>query len=172
MSKPRVAILGLGIMGGGMASRLLSAGFPVAVYNRNPDKAAPFANAGAFVASSPREAASRADIIISMVADDIASKERVARRKWRTGGSDSRIGADRIQHTHRRLDQGARCRRRPTRIRVSRRAGHRHQAPCGIGRTSLSGWRLCLGSRHRSARPRQCWGGKQFTWAQPEAARS
>jgi 3-hydroxyisobutyrate dehydrogenase len=74
MSKPRVAILGLGIMGRGMASRLLSSGFPVAVYNRNPDKAVPFANAGAFVANSPREAASRADVIISMVADDIASK--------------------------------------------------------------------------------------------------
>jgi 3-hydroxyisobutyrate dehydrogenase len=74
MSKPRVAILGLGIMGSGMASRLLASGFPVAVYNRNTEKAAPFANAGAFVASSPREAASRADVIISMVADDIASK--------------------------------------------------------------------------------------------------
>jgi 3-hydroxyisobutyrate dehydrogenase len=74
MSEPRVAILGLGIMGSGMASRLLASGFPVAVYNRNTEKAAPFANAGAFVASSPREAASRADVIISMVADDIASK--------------------------------------------------------------------------------------------------
>jgi len=74
MSKPRMAILGLGIMGAGMASRLLSAGFPVAVYNRNPDKAGPFSNAGALVAGSPREAASHAEIIISMVADDIASQ--------------------------------------------------------------------------------------------------
>ncbi len=74
MSKQRVAIIGLGIMGGGMASRLLSAGFPLAVYNRNPDKTVPFANAGALVASSPREVASRGDIIISMVADDIASR--------------------------------------------------------------------------------------------------
>ena len=74
MSKPRVAILGLGIMGSGMASRLLSAGFPVAVYNRNPAKTVPFSSAGAFVAGSPREAASQADIIISMVADDIASR--------------------------------------------------------------------------------------------------
>ena len=74
MSKPRVAILGLGIMGGGMAHRLLSSGFPVAVYNRTPDKTAPFAAAGAFVAASPRQAASRSQIIISMVADDIASR--------------------------------------------------------------------------------------------------
>lgn len=74
MSKPRVAIIGLGIMGSGMAGRLLSAGFPLTVYNRNQDKSAPFASAGAFVAGSPHEAASKADIIISMVADDIASR--------------------------------------------------------------------------------------------------
>ena len=75
MSKPRVAIIGLGIMGSGMAGRLLSANFPLTVYNRNRDKSAPFAGAGATVAGSPREAASKADIIISMVADDVASRE-------------------------------------------------------------------------------------------------
>ena len=74
MSKPSVAVLGLGIMGGGMASRLLSAGFPVSVYNRNAEKAAPFAKNGAFAASTPREAAGRADIVIGMVADDAASR--------------------------------------------------------------------------------------------------
>ena len=35
MSKTNVAILGLGIMGSGMANRLLSANFPLSVYNRN-----------------------------------------------------------------------------------------------------------------------------------------
>src|SRR5579863_2531373 len=74
MSKPRVAILGLGIMGTGMANRLLSANFPLAVYNRNREKGIPFANAGAFLASSPREAASRSEIILSMVGDDAASR--------------------------------------------------------------------------------------------------
>src|SRR5580692_1524561 len=74
MSKPRVAILGLGIMGGGMATRLLSQGFPLSVYNRNREKASRFAQGGAFVAASPREAAARAEIVISMVADDAASR--------------------------------------------------------------------------------------------------
>ena len=74
MSKPRVAILGLGIMGSGMAARLLSADFPLTVYNRNREKATPFEKAGALVASSPREAAARAEIIISIVADDAASR--------------------------------------------------------------------------------------------------
>jgi 3-hydroxyisobutyrate dehydrogenase len=74
MTKPRVAILGLGIMGGGMARRLLSSGHTVAVYNRNPEKAVALSSAGALVAASPREAASHADIVISMVADNIASR--------------------------------------------------------------------------------------------------
>jgi 3-hydroxyisobutyrate dehydrogenase len=74
MTKPRVAILGLGLMGAGMAGRALTAGFPLAVYNRSPEKTAPFAKAGAFVARTPRDAAARADIIISMLADDDASR--------------------------------------------------------------------------------------------------
>jgi 3-hydroxyisobutyrate dehydrogenase len=74
MAKPRVAILGLGIMGTGMANRLHSANFPLTVYNRNREKSTPFANAGAFIAASPREAASRSEIILSMVGDDAASR--------------------------------------------------------------------------------------------------
>jgi 3-hydroxyisobutyrate dehydrogenase len=75
MEKPSVAILGLGIMGSGMATRLLSADFPLAVYNRSRERAQPLEAAGAFVAQTPREAAARAQIIISMVADDNASRD-------------------------------------------------------------------------------------------------
>jgi 3-hydroxyisobutyrate dehydrogenase len=75
MAKPSVAILGLGIMGSGMANRLLSANFTLAVYNRNREKCISFARAGAFVADSPRQAASRSQIILSMVADDAASRD-------------------------------------------------------------------------------------------------
>src|SRR5579863_675198 len=75
MSKPKVAILGLGIMGSGMANRLLSANFPLTVYNRNREKCIPFASAGAFVAVSAREATSRSEIILSMVGDDAASRD-------------------------------------------------------------------------------------------------
>jgi 3-hydroxyisobutyrate dehydrogenase len=74
MSKSPIAFLGLGIMGSGMARRLLGAGFPVTVYNRNHDKAAPLAAAGARVAASPREAAAGAEVVIAMVADDAASR--------------------------------------------------------------------------------------------------
>jgi len=74
MSKPNVALIGLGIMGSGMAGRLLTSGFPLTIYNRNREKTVSFEKAGAFVAASPREAASRAQIILSMVADDSASR--------------------------------------------------------------------------------------------------
>jgi 3-hydroxyisobutyrate dehydrogenase len=57
-----------------MANRLLGAGFPLAVYNRTPDKAILLGASGAIVAKTPREAAARADILISMVADDAASR--------------------------------------------------------------------------------------------------
>ena len=75
MAKPHVALLGLGTMGAGMAGRLLSAGFPLSVYNRNAERAKPYAELGASFASSPREAASQAEVVISMVADDVASRE-------------------------------------------------------------------------------------------------
>src|SRR6186997_2757069 len=74
MSKQRVALIGLGLMGSGMARRLLGAGFPLAVYNRSPERAAPLGAEGARVAASPREAALDAEVILSMVADDAASR--------------------------------------------------------------------------------------------------
>ena len=74
MSKPRVALIGLGLMGSGMARRLLGAGFPLTVYNRSPGRAAPLEEEGARVAASPREAAGAADVVFSMVADDAASR--------------------------------------------------------------------------------------------------
>lgn len=74
MSKARIAFIGLGIMGSGMARRLLANEFPVTVFNRNPEKSKPFAADGVPVAKSPREAASNADVVISMLADDNASR--------------------------------------------------------------------------------------------------
>jgi 3-hydroxyisobutyrate dehydrogenase len=61
-------------MGSGMAGQLLKAGFPLTVYNRTSERAAPFQQQGAKVASSPREAAKGADIILVMVADDNVSR--------------------------------------------------------------------------------------------------
>lgn len=87
--KPSVAFFGLGLMGAGMAHRLVGAGFPLTVYNRNAVKSAPLRAAGAQIATSPRQAAEGAQIIVSMVADDAAS-----RAMW-SGESGALAGAAR-----------------------------------------------------------------------------
>jgi 3-hydroxyisobutyrate dehydrogenase len=71
---PRIAFLGLGIMGAGMAGRLLDAGFHVTVHNRSRGRAHALEAKGARVAESPRAAATGADIVFSMIADDAASR--------------------------------------------------------------------------------------------------
>jgi hypothetical protein len=53
----KTAFLGLGIMGAGMAARLLAAGFEVALWNRSADKAEPLRALGGHVAATPAEAA-------------------------------------------------------------------------------------------------------------------
>jgi 3-hydroxyisobutyrate dehydrogenase len=74
MAKQSVALLGLGTMGAGMAANLLKAGFPLAVYNRSRAKAEVFAAQGARVADTPADAARGASVILSMLADDAASR--------------------------------------------------------------------------------------------------
>jgi 3-hydroxyisobutyrate dehydrogenase len=68
----RVAFLGLGRMGSGMASCLIRAGHEVSVFNRNIEKAR--AVKGARVCTSAREAASGAEAIVTMTANDESSR--------------------------------------------------------------------------------------------------
>jgi len=70
----RVAMIGLGRMGSGMAGRLLSAGHEVVVANRTPERAAALVAAGAELAASPAEACAGAEAVIVMVSDDEASR--------------------------------------------------------------------------------------------------
>jgi 3-hydroxyisobutyrate dehydrogenase len=70
----KVAFIGLGRMGHGMAGRYLDAGFAVAVWNRSQAKAEDLIARGARWASSPADAADGADAVVTMVADDVASR--------------------------------------------------------------------------------------------------
>lgn len=72
---PRVAFIGLGRMGHGMAGRYLEAGFTVAVWNRSKAKAEDLIARGAQRATSPEDAAIDADAVVTMVADDAASRD-------------------------------------------------------------------------------------------------
>jgi 2-hydroxy-3-oxopropionate reductase len=64
-----VGFIGLGVMGGPMARNLLAVGFDVIGYNRSPDKSDKFARDGGRAAGSVAEAASGADIVITMLPD-------------------------------------------------------------------------------------------------------
>src|ERR1700742_2737453 len=71
----RVAFIGLGRMGHGMAGRYLDAGFTVSVWNRSKAKADDLVARGARWATSPEDAAIDADAVVTMVADDQASRD-------------------------------------------------------------------------------------------------
>jgi 3-hydroxyisobutyrate dehydrogenase-like beta-hydroxyacid dehydrogenase len=70
---PVVALVGTGRMGSAMARALARAGLPLVVHNRSRDRAAALGTElGARVADTPAEAASLADVCMTMLADDAA----------------------------------------------------------------------------------------------------
>ena len=70
----QIGFIGLGRMGHGMAGRYLDNGFTVAIWNRSKAKAEDLIARGARWAHSPSDAADGAEAIVSMVADDEASR--------------------------------------------------------------------------------------------------
>ncbi len=70
----RVAFIGLGRMGHGMAGRYIDAGLTVSLWNRSKAKAEDLIARGARWATSPEDAAIDADAVVTMVADDEASR--------------------------------------------------------------------------------------------------
>ena len=70
----KIGFVGLGIMGGAMATNLLKAGFKVTVWNRSPEKCSPLVGLGASVAASPRAVTEWSDVIIAMMATPAAVK--------------------------------------------------------------------------------------------------
>ena len=62
-----LGFVGLGVMGGGIARRLLAAGHTVYGYNRTREKAEALEEHGLVVVDSPREAAERGELVFSMV---------------------------------------------------------------------------------------------------------
>ena len=70
----RVAVLGLGTMGAGMARNLLRAGLPVDVWNRTPERAATLAEAGAVAHADPAGAAANAAVVITILSEAAATR--------------------------------------------------------------------------------------------------
>jgi 3-hydroxyisobutyrate dehydrogenase-like beta-hydroxyacid dehydrogenase len=65
-----VACIGLGRMGSGIARNIQNAGFRLTIFNRTMEKMRPLVEAGATSASTAREAAAAADIVVTNLMDD------------------------------------------------------------------------------------------------------
>lgn len=73
----KLGFVGLGVMGGGVARRLLEAGHEVHGYNRTREKARPLEELGLVLEESPRVVAESADVVLSMVTN-VAALRAVA----------------------------------------------------------------------------------------------
>lgn len=73
----KVGFIGLGNMGSGMARNLIKTGHTVTVYNRTRSRAEELRGVGATVAETPGQAASGAEAVITMLADDRALEDVV-----------------------------------------------------------------------------------------------
>ena len=67
-----IGFIGIGLMGFPMAKNLLKAGYKLKVFNRSQDKAERLKEFGAYISTSIHDAVNNADIIITMLTDDVA----------------------------------------------------------------------------------------------------
>ena len=74
-SLPRLAFAGIGLMGLPMCQRLLAAGYPLVVWNRNPEKCAALVALGATQVLQRAELCAQADIVLLCLADTQAVEE-------------------------------------------------------------------------------------------------
>ena len=72
---PALGFAGIGLMGLPMCRRLLAAGYPLTVWNRNPDKCAALVEAGARQVATPAQLCSHADVVMLCLADTAVVQE-------------------------------------------------------------------------------------------------
>ncbi|KUN31774.1 2-hydroxy-3-oxopropionate reductase [Streptomyces corchorusii] len=90
-----VGFIGLGVMGRPMALRLASAGTPLVVWNRTPERAEPLRAAGAEVAADAGEVFARAEVVLLMLADEAATDAVLGRG---TPGLAARVAGRTVVH--------------------------------------------------------------------------
>lgn len=87
VGKTRIGFVGLGIMGTAMTLRLLDKGWPVTVWNLEPERVPSLVAAGAVAAASPRDVAHASDIVIMCVLHTDAVRDCVFGAQGVTGGA-------------------------------------------------------------------------------------
>jgi 2-hydroxy-3-oxopropionate reductase len=88
--KPTLGFVGLGAMGSRMAGRLLQAGYAVSVHDARPEAAAALVADGATFASTPREVADAAEIVLVSLPSPQIALEVVAGESGLCGGASMR----------------------------------------------------------------------------------
>ncbi|GIF16003.1 NAD(P)-dependent oxidoreductase [Actinoplanes teichomyceticus] len=71
----RVTVLGLGAMGGALATALIDGGHRTTVWNRSPARAEPFAGRGAAVAATAAEAVRASPVVIACLLDHASVRD-------------------------------------------------------------------------------------------------
>ncbi|ROM16143.1 2-hydroxy-3-oxopropionate reductase [Pseudomonas protegens] len=74
---PSLGFAGIGLMGLPMCRRLLAAGYPLTVWNRNPEKCAPLVAAGARQVATPAQLCAHADLLLMCLANTEVVREVV-----------------------------------------------------------------------------------------------
>jgi 3-hydroxyisobutyrate dehydrogenase-like beta-hydroxyacid dehydrogenase len=164
----KLAFLGLGLMGSPMATRLLDAGHDVTVWNRTSSKTAPLIDHGAAAASSPAEAVTGADAVITMLATPEALQQVLFADNGVVGALTpgqwliemSTVGPEAIRSVARRLPPDV------TLIDAPVRGGPPRQPPAGSSSTSAPVTRISGTSSRCSPR----W-ARRTTWAGPAQVR-
>lgn len=104
----KIGFVGLGAMGFAMAERLIEAGHALTVQNRTASKADPLLERGATLARTPAEAAKGAEIVFSMLYDDVAVEDATFGKDGIAEGLEP--GAVHVCCSTISLDQGKRLR--------------------------------------------------------------
>jgi 3-hydroxyisobutyrate dehydrogenase len=94
--KAKLGFIGLGLMGGPIAAKLLENGYPMTVWGRSEARLAPFRDGGAAVAASPAELARESDVVFLCVTDAAAVEAVV----FGDGGLAEGAGADQVMIDH------------------------------------------------------------------------
>ncbi|KAL6517715.1 hypothetical protein OROMI_033416 [Orobanche minor] len=66
-TRTRIGWIGIGVMGSAMATRIISSGYSLSIYARNPSKATSLLSLGASLADSPADLAASSDVVFTMI---------------------------------------------------------------------------------------------------------
>lgn len=97
MAELRIGFIGLGALGGAIATRLQQAGHRLIVWGRTPSKLRPWLHGATRVAASPAELAASCDLVITCVTDTAAIEDVVFGANGVADGA--RTGAVLLDHS-------------------------------------------------------------------------